>query len=455
MAEQFPHVQLPKGFGSFHSPSVEVLISQTEEKYQIPEVPFPLPPLPSATIQEFGGALKNKMFMLEDGWTFINHGAFGASLKPAVEVSQLWTKRMESQPLRFLDRELLPLVVHSIRRLSEFVVCDPTDLVLVPNATTALNAIFRSLATHHLTSQDLVLRLDIAYGSVKKMLEYYMKLDKRCGAQILELKIPIPIHPSQIIEAVTECLDRHAGRIKVAVFDHITSNSAVVLPIQALVEVCRKRGVMTVIDGAHGLGCLDLDLKKLDADFYVANCHKWLSNPKGCAMMYVRKQHQKWVDPVVISHGWGSGFTSNFVWTGLVDYGSWLALTYTLDCWKALGPRNIRSYIHGLAMWAADMLVSEWKTDLLADRSMYAGMVTVRLPGPRKATHEDEHNIIQDILHYKYRIEVPIKRFDDVLYVRISAHIYNYKEEYVRLARAMLEIRPNVSSPSTKLRSAL
>jgi isopenicillin-N epimerase len=316
------------------------------------------------------------------------------------------------------DRELLPLLVDSTRALSSFVGCAPHELALTPNVTTALNAVFRSLQSR-VRPGHVVLRLDLAYGSVKKMLLHYFA-GPECGARVREIVVPLPVSGAQIVAALRAALSEEgaaAGRVPLVVIDHVTSNSAVVLPVAALVRECRRVGALCVVDGAHALGGMDLDLEALQPDFYTSNCHKWLCNPKGAAFLYVPARNQHLMRPFIVSHGSGSGFISDFIWTGLTDYGSLLALPFVLDLWQRSGPALVRTYMHDLLQWAIDHLLGAWGTDLLADRDMFVTMATVRLPGAVRAVSADEHNEIQDVLHYKYKIEVRFLRSPDGVFV--------------------------------------
>ena len=199
--------------------------------------------------------------------------------------------------------------------------------------------------------------------------------------------------------------------------------------------------MLVLVDGAHALGAIDLNLEGLGADFYVSNAHKWLCNPKGAAFMYVTPLLQKHILPLIISHGSGVGFLSDFIWTGAQDYAPMLTLPFVISIWKNYGIA-FRQYISELLSWAMDFLLKEWKTELLAERSMYATMATIRVPGS-DAKYPEEHNDLQDALFFKHKIEVPIKRFGDAMYVRISVHIYNCKEDYMILSKAMLHLRLN------------
>ncbi len=487
----------PKGWGSFHSERederVEVLIAKSAAEYKPPKFPidtsisaFPIS-VPEAmangtTKVAFGADTKKALFFLESDCCFLNHGAFGAALRPVIEVARRWQSHMESQPLRFIDRQLLPLLIYATREMAAFVKADPQDLVLIPNATTGLNSVFRSFK---FVPGDRVLTLDIGYGSTKKMLKYAVG---QAAVVHDELHVSLPIQSeSELLKLVERYLKKHVimsnesgsaddtasssssssatatatadasagdaspapqrrSHVALAVFDYITSNTGVVLPVYELTRLCERYGVPVMIDGAHSLGSMNVDLQTLKPAYYVANAHKWMCSAKGCAILYVDRSLQSSVAPLNISHGYGGGFTSDFVWTGLQDYGPWLSLLTTLEFWRACGVNRIRSHIRNTIQDAIELLTNAWGTETLAPVEMYGPMATIRVPGSRQPKHGDENNELQDALYFKYNIECPVKLLEGRLYVRISAHIHNHIGEYRRLAEAMLELRPRLSA---------
>lgn len=187
--------------------------------------------------------------------TFINHGAFGAVLRPALEVAQKWRDYCEKEPVSFIDRELIPHLVYVIRRLAKFVDCDPCDLVLVPNVTTAMNCVLQSLAKT-MNASDNIMFFNVIYGATKKMLQYIKEL---VGVGLDEIKLSFPIHsPQQIIDTFVASLKPNT---KLVVIDHISSNYGIILPAQELVEICHKRSILVLVDGAHAMGALPISLR--------------------------------------------------------------------------------------------------------------------------------------------------------------------------------------------------
>jgi selenocysteine lyase/cysteine desulfurase len=450
-----------------------------QEEYQPPVVPVDLPTFTQDI--EFGLKAKQAYFFLDEKWTFINHGAFGAVLKPALSVAMAWQLYCERQPLRFLDRELLPLMAHVTRQLAKFIDSDPCDIVLIPNATTGVNAVMHSLSQLY-TPHDTVIIFNTTYGqltsnlyfqgcvcvcvgSVKKLVRRESS-DRGFSVQELTLHFPL-LSPSKVVDVLDAGLRTHHS-VKLVIIDHIASSHAIVFPVKEMVALCHSRGVQVLVDGAHALGSLPISMRDIGADFYVSNAHKWLCNPKGCGFLYVNKSHQDRVRPLLVSHGYDSGFNSSFIWSGLRDYSPFLALLtvatvsvtcvplsslYTcaavLEFWVCQGVDDIRRYIHTTAREAGEALVSAWGTELLDHASLFGPMVLVALPeavtrerGPHSYQHAEA---VQNTLYHQFHIEVPVKAIQGRLYVRVSAHIYNTSQDYATLATAVVDMATTAS----------
>lgn len=425
-----------KGFGSFQSASVEELIRLPHSEYIAPEAPFEREEWQTlSTDTEFGSTLKGKLFLLDGSWTFINHGAFGASAKEVELECQAWRMHLERQPLRFIDRELLPHLAHTVRALSQFVDASPTDLVLLPNATAGLNAVIRSLVDRVLSPGDEILLLDTAYVSVKKMVRV---LCAARGITIREVCVPFPLESEeQAIRVVENAL---TPRTRLAIFDHITSGAGLVLPVKRLTEICQRAGAQVLIDGAHALGSLDLSVNSIGADYYVSNAHKWLCCPRGAAFLHVLPQHNSIIRPSIIANGYGDAFLESFIWDGARDYSSAVAMPTALKLWHKLGRDRCRAYMETLVKQSAKDLVNRWKSHdavMICENMLQGPMALVPLPLALAGVNSDW---IQHELHFRHQIEVPVKTVGGRLHVRISAHVYNCKEDYQRLGEAIEQL---------------
>ncbi|XP_067675392.1 uncharacterized protein [Haliotis asinina] len=428
-----------RDFGSFHASNVQELINIPEELYQPPQLQVTYPELLFQWDElQFGKDTRDKHFLLGETCTFLNHGAFGCVLKEALVATQDWQNYTESQPLSFYDRELLPHLVYVTRRLAKFVDCDPRDMVLMTNATTGINSVIRSFK---FKPGDVIFMFSNTYGAVKKLMR---QVCVETGAVVSEVEVTLPLSgPQQLTDLVKDNLD--GSKTKLAIFDHIPSNTPYITPLADIIQICHQRNVPVLVDGAHALGSIPLSLRTLQADFYVSNAHKWFCSPKGAAFLYVARNYQESTRPLVISHGFGSGFNSEFIWAGLHDYSPFLSLHTLLDFWKTVGEERIQTYMYKLIRGAANLLTKTWATDLAAPLSMFGSMALIELPDlqifkncERLTYTHAEH--VQNILFHKHHIEVPIKAIQGHLYVRISAHVYNYLEEYEKLAAAVLKI---------------
>ncbi|XP_060085055.1 uncharacterized protein LOC132564420 [Ylistrum balloti] len=424
-----------RDFGSFHASNVQELLGLPEAEYQPPAFPIPVPRFTDCQL-ETGHSCRRKHFLLEEDCTFINHGAFGGVLREAMKSAQEWQMYVERQPLRFYDRELLPHLVYVTRRLAKFVCCDPTDLVLMINVTTAINSVVRGL---DLQKGDIIYMLNVTYGAVKKLLQFVCE---STGAVLQEVQLNFPVtSKDQVISMVEKTL---SSGVRLAVFDHIPSNAPVILPLKEIISICKERGVPVLVDGAHALGALPLDLRALDPDYYVSNAHKWFCCPKGSAFLYVRKELKAQTRPLVISHGFGSGFNSEFMWAGLHDYSPFLAMHVNMNFWEDIGNKKIQQYMYTLCRESCDLLTSLWHTKLAAPMEMFGCMALVELP--RQLYHSNTAatystgEAIQNQLYHQYNIEVPVKCIQGTLYIRLSCHIYNELAEYEKLGKCVLEM---------------
>lgn len=391
---------------------------------------MPSPPPPPSTISTYGCGLR-ELFKLDPTVTFLNHGSFGLTPRSVLATQQALRDEMEAQPVQFLSRATLqPRLRAAAASLATFLGADGGDLALTDNATTGANAVLRSL---HLKAGDEVLITDHTYGAVRNTVRYVCG---RSGARIVDAALPFPgAGRDDIIAAVTAAL---TDRTRLAVLDFVTSGSAMVMPAAELVRACRAAGARVLIDAAHAPGMVDLDLRKLDADWVTGNAHKWLFAPKGCAFLWARAEAQDGLHPTVISHGYEQGFTNEFDWTGTRDPTAWLSITAALEFYAAMGGSRLRAHNHALAAEAADMLARHWRTEVGAPTDLLGSMAAVRLPGQWPATTEAAADL-HDRLWHTRRIEVPVHPLAGRLWVRISAQIYNEIADFQRLATTIAD----------------
>jgi isopenicillin-N epimerase len=280
---------------------------------------------------------------------------------------------------------------------------------------------------------DDVLITDHTYPAVRNAVRFVCA---RTGARMVEAQLPFPPDgPDGILAAVTAAL---TDRTRLALFDLVSSHSAIIMPAAALARACRDAGARVLIDAAHGPGMLALDLSALQADWVTGNAHKWLFAPKGCAVLWAAKEAQQELHPTVISHGFEQGFANEFDWTGTRDPTAWLAAPAALAFYRSMGDGALRARNHDLAQTAAGLLAERWGTETGAPAGMVGAMAVVRLPGNHSASPVAA-KAVHDRLWQKYHIEVPVMSLKQALWVRISAQIYNDLEDYERLAAAVAE----------------
>jgi isopenicillin-N epimerase len=364
-------------------------------------------------------------WLLDPAVAFLNHGSFGATPRAVLAEQERWRGLMERHPTHFMSEELPPALRAAAARLAAFVDARADDLVFVENATAGCNAVLRSL---RFAPGDEILVTDHGYPAVRKAAEY---VAARAGARVVEATVPFPLHDAkQVVAAVSS---RLSSRTRLAIFDHITSSTAVVFPVGELTALCRAAGVPVLVDGAHAPGMLSLDVPSIGADWYTGNCHKWLMAPKGSAFLWVTPERQAHTHPLVISHGYGQGFTAEFDWVGTRDPSAWLSVPAAIDFHERLGGAELRERNTGMAREQATVLAEVWKTERGAPDPLTGSMAAVRLPLAEPATPHRALELRRKLFD-EHRVEAPVTAFADALWVRISAHAYNRPADYARLA---------------------
>jgi isopenicillin-N epimerase len=359
-------------------------------------------------------------FLLDPQIVYLNHGSYGACPRPVFEQYQAWQCELEREPVDFLTRRLAGLLAEARAALAAYVNADPDHLVFVPNATHAVNVIARSL---DLRPGDEVLATDLEYGACDLAWEYVCA---RARARYVRAPIPLPLaRPSQVVDAVCE---RLGDRTRALFVSHVTSDTALVLPVEELVRRARDAGVVTIIDGAHGPGQLPLDLPRLGADVYAGNCHKWLCAPKGSGFLHVRPELQQSIDALVI--GWGYGDGSTFVVRHedqtTHDPAAYLSVPTAIEWVKENGTsERCRALTAEAQRWLIDLDGVE----ALSTPDFLAQMVAVRVPTNDSAALEQRLR--------NHAIEVPVTARKTTPLLRVSIAPYNSRLDLDRLLEAL------------------
>lgn len=363
-------------------------------------------------------------FALAPDFLTVNHGSFGATPRPVLAAQAAWRARLEAQPSRFMVEVLTPALRAAAARLAGFLGCDAEGLGFVDNATAACNAVLRSIG---LAPGDEILLLDHAYGAVRKTAAH---VATAAGARIVEAPLPFPRpSPQAVVDSLAAAI---TPRTRLAVLDHITSPSALVLPIEAMVAACRARGVPVLVDGAHGPGQVPLAIAALGADWYAGNCHKWLMAPKGCGFLWAAPPRRAETHAHIISHGLGEGYLAEFDWTGTRDPGAFLAVTAAIDFLEGLGGPALMARNRAMALDAGRLLAERLGTELAALPEMAGSMAAIRLPIAAPATREAALALRARLL--AAGTDAPVTAIDGAFWLRISAAAYNEAADYERLA---------------------
>ena len=382
-----------------------------------------------------------ELWPLDPSVIFLNHGSFGACPREVLEYQAGLRAEMEAEPVRFLSRELDDRLDVARQALAAFVGADADDLAFVANATSGVNAVLRSLTFAPL---DELLTTDHVYGACHNTLDF---VAERAGATVVVAPIPFPLaSPEPIMETV---LTRVTPRTRLALVDHITSPTAIILPLERLIQDLSRRDVDVLVDGAHAPGMIPLDLRALGATYYSGNCHKWLCAPKGSAFLWVRRDRRPAVRPLTISHGatavrpGRSRFRLEFDWTGTSDPTAWLTVPRAIEYlatlvhggWPALMERN-----HRLAVEARYLLCKAAGTAPPCPDEMIGSLASVVLPdGPPADIGWRRPDPIQRRLFEGWSIEVPVMSWPAPprRLLRISAQLYNDVGQYQRLGEAL------------------
>ena len=367
---------------------------------------------------------------LAPGVSYLNHGSFGPPPRPVQVARRAWQEQLDAQPMDFFVRRFEPAWFHARRRLAGLIGADEGNLVFAENATAAMNVVANSLT---LRSGDEVLLTDHEYGAVQRI--WRRAVESVAGASLGVAKLPLPIESAeQVVEAIFAAA---TDRTRLLVVSHITSATAVTLPVEPIVAEAKRRGILVCIDGPHAIAQLPLELDRLGCDFYCASCHKWLSAPFGSGFLYVAPQHHAAIRTPQLS--WGrlppaplDDWSDEFLWTGTRDPSAYLAVPAAIDFLEQVGLERFRRHTHALARYARQQLVElTGLTPIVPDSpDWYGCMAHVPLPpGDARA--------LQQQLWAEYGIEVPIVSWGDRRWIRVSCHLYNTCHEIDRLVDAV------------------
>ena len=375
--------------------------------------------------------MKNS-FLLNPDITFLNHGSYGACPIPVFKEYQKWQKKLENQPVQFMTKLLWKNLKKSREALGEFIKCSEKDILLFSNPTMAVNNIIDNL---NLSSNDEVLMTQHEYGALVRA---WTHSSKKNNFKIIQQKINIPLESKE--DFIKQFLSGVSINTKVIFISHITSQTALIFPIKEICSFAKKKGIITIVDGAHVPGHVDLNLKNIDCDYYAGACHKWLCAPKGTSFLYVRKEHQNNISPQTIS--WGeqgedpgpTQFLMDFQWQGTRDMSAFLSIPSAINFVKKNKWRENHIDSKKIIIETSQLLTGLLNTEPLFIGYDWVGqMVSHRLP-------KDSPETLKNNLWKDFSIEVPIFEWQNQDFIRVSVHYYNDRSDIKRLISALKKL---------------
>ena len=364
-------------------------------------------------------------FLLAPGIDHINHGAYGGTPKVVLAECDRWRDAMEADPSTFFRRDLPGHLRRAASRVAGFLGGRGEDWVFVENATAGINAVIGSLT---LEAGDELVCLSQVYGAVGNSLRFHAD---RVGASVVKVPVQVPFTDAErLVASLRATLGK---RTRLVVLDHVTSAGATVMPLEALVAVCREAGVPVAIDGAHAVGMLPLDVPAIGADYYVGNLHKWVFAARGTGVLWCAPERQAALHPVSLSHYLGQGFTAEFDYSGTRDNSAWLAAPAGIDYIAGFGADAMRAHNNALADAAGRMLAEAWGSDISAAAPFRASMAAVRLPNGKGGDRAAARRLAARLTE-EHGITLGVMVMEGGLWIRVSAQVYNELSDYRRIA---------------------
>lgn len=376
------------------------------------------------------------LFLLDPNVVFLNHGSFGACPKPVFTEYQRWQLELERQPVEFIGRRFASLLRTAREKLAAYVGTQADNLVYVPNATHALNIVARSL---QLKPGDEILATNHEYGAMERMWRF---LCEKWGARYVVQPVGLPLTtPEAFVEQFWSGV---TVRTRVIFLSHITSPTALIFPLAEICRRARAAGILTIVDGAHTVGQLPLNLDALGVDVYTSNCHKWLCAPKGSAFLYVSAHAQPRIEPLVVSWGWQaeapthSRFIDEQEYTGTRDIAAYLATPTAIEFFAEHDWERVRTECHKLAVEAQRRVLALSSAQPLSTPNSFAQLVSASLP-------PCDLIMLKNRLYTEYQVEVPLLRWQDEYLIRVSVQGYNTEADIDRLIEGLQILLPQTA----------
>ena len=384
-------------------------------------------------------ALKSK-FLLDPEITFLNHGSYGACPKPVFKVYQQYQKDLETHPVKFMQEDVYSLLEQSRESLSQYINCDKDDIIYVSNPTHAVGTIIHNIS---INPGDEILSTNLEYGSCDRMWTYDAQ---QKGYKYIQADITLPIEDKETF--LNEFWSFANEQTKYIFISQITSSTGMILPASEIVIEAKKRGIKTIIDGAHVPAHIALDIKELDPDYFTGALHKWLCCPKGISFLYVKKEHQEGIQPMVKSWGWGeeydkfksstqlhspSRFINVFQWQGTMDMSAFFTVPDAIKFQKEHDWNSVRSRCFNMIVEARNRIAEITKLPKICPDSWLGHMATILFP-------IDDTIAFKKSLYSDYQIEMPVMSHKEHTAFRISIQGYNSEDDIDHLVNSLEEL---------------
>lgn len=374
------------------------------------------------------------LFLLDPSITYLNFGSFGACPKPIFDEYLRYERELESEPVQFIAFNGPAYAKRSRTALSNYIGCEESDLVFTPNPTFAINIIAKNL---DLKPGDEVLSTDLEYGAMDRTWRYYCK---KAGAIYIRQPVVLPIVSKE--KFIDDFRKGFSPRTKVVFLSKITSSTALILPVEEICREARERGIITIIDGAHVPGHIPLNLRNLDADIFTGACHKWMMTPKGSSFLYVRKEHQFKLDPLIVSWGYESNApsTSQFQdyhqFNGTRDYSAYFTIPKSLEFMDAHDWPAVSAACHEMVIRNAPRFYELLKSSPISplNNEWIGQMISIPIRSANPA-------MLQKTLFEDYKIEIPVMEQNGNHYLRYSLNGFNSQEDLDCLYEALERIQ--------------
>ncbi|KAK4056380.1 hypothetical protein OIO90_002523 [Microbotryomycetes sp. JL221] len=423
-------------------------------------------------VEEFGRSLARKYFNFERGWINLNHGSYGVAPKPVVDAVKRYQDSSNSAPDRFMRFEYMNDMNKLRSRLAEFVHCDKEDIVMVSNASMGVNSVMRSLTTTWQKGDKMLYYSTTIYEACSATLRMIVDSHPHLELGLVPVILKYPMTHAAVVEATKQAIldneRKGGGKIRLALVDAISSNPGVVVPWQELVKLYKQHDILSLVDAAHEIGQLPVNLRQSQPDFWISNCHKWLLAHRACAVLYVDKKHQHLIHSIPTGHYYRNrikdeamkdpDWSLEFEWNGTIDFAPLLATLDALDFRQTIlgGEERITKYCHHLALKGGRMFAQILNTETMENTQpeeegqLVANMINVRLPIDLPSTELEPQERAMQIakirtaFHAEQALHkstmVPFFMHNDKPWTRLSAQVYIEFQDFIDVAHIVKEV---------------